>query len=259
MAIKGKKKSQSRGSQGTRRPASAPPPTPARSRRHTPFFKTRDGMLIIGIFVLVFLGVIAWLIGSARERSQELDAERAALEQYSDQVGALLSQANDPIREMVAVTEPSEEVRETLAEDAEGWKTDLQQVQGSLAQILPDPQVIEVNQLFNEALALYSAAADTFALVPEARGNLRDQIFTRAAVQRDTASALFETAIGVLNRMRADRDMPASGLLPPAGPPAGSMEVPAGEEIEIPVEGGAEEEGGGGDAGDGGNDGAEDE
>lgn len=255
MAIKGKKKSQSRGSQGARRPASAPRPTPARSRRHTPFFKTRDGLLIIGIFVLVFLGVIAWLIGSARERAQELDAERAALEQYSEQAEAFLSQANEPIREMVDVTEPSEEVLETLAEDAEGWKTDLQAVQGSLAQILPDPQVTEVNQLFNEALALYSASADTFALVPEARGDLRDQIFMRAAVQRDTASALFETAIGVLNRMRADKDMSASGLLPPAGPPAPPMEVAPGDAIEIPVE----DEGGAGDAGDGGNDGAEDE
>jgi len=234
MAIKGKKKSQQRGSQGVRRPAGAPRPAVGSSRGRTPFYKTRDGMLILGIFVLVFLGVIAWLVGSARERSQELEASRAGLERYSEEAEKVIGTATTPIREMVELTQLDPEVVDSLKEDSERWTTELQQVQGSLAQIFPEPQVLEVNQLFNEAFALYGAAAETFALVPDAKGELRQQIFTRASVQRDTASALFETAIAVLNRMRSDKDLPASGLLPPAGPSVPQMEDPSN--VEIPVD-----------------------
>ena len=241
MAIKGKKKSQQRGSQGVRRPAAAPRPAVSTARRgKTPFYKTRDGMLILGIFVLVFLGVIAWLIGSARERQNELEASRTAIRQYTDQAEAALTQADTTIREMVSLAGPIDDAIETLEEDPAKWVTELQQVQGSLAQLLPASELIEVNQLFNEALALYGAAADTFALVPEARGDLQEQIFTRAAVQRDTASAIFETAIGVLNRIRTDKDLPAAGILPPAAPPS-DMELPGDGSVEVPI-GGTEED-----------------
>lgn len=200
-------------------------------------------MLIIGIFVLVGLGVIAWLIGSARERAGELEASRTAIRLYSDQVEATLTAADTTIREMATLSGPSDEAVGTIEDDAEGWTTDLQQIQTGLSQVMPPTELLEVNQLFNEAMALYGAAADTFALVPEAGAGLRDQIFTRAAVQRDTASAIYESAIGVLNRMRSERDLPAAGILPPAGPAAGSMEVPSDGSIEVPVEGSEEQEG----------------
>ncbi|MDQ3957514.1 MAG: hypothetical protein M3273_04245, partial [Actinomycetota bacterium] len=61
MAIKGKKKSQSRGSQGLRRPAAAPRPVYT-GRRHTPWYKTTEGRLIGGILAAALIGIAIWLV-----------------------------------------------------------------------------------------------------------------------------------------------------------------------------------------------------
>ena len=65
MAIKGKKKSQSRGSQGQRRPAAAPRPVYT-GRRHTPWYKTTEGRLIGGMLIAVVVGVKIWLVADAQ-------------------------------------------------------------------------------------------------------------------------------------------------------------------------------------------------
>ena len=79
MAIKGKKKSQSRGSQGVRRPAAAPRPTVS-ARRKTSWWRTRDGLLIGGIFLVVAIGVVVWLVISAQDRAEQREQEQATLE-----------------------------------------------------------------------------------------------------------------------------------------------------------------------------------
>ncbi|HEU4481362.1 MAG TPA: hypothetical protein VFS18_05705, partial [Actinomycetota bacterium] len=138
MAIKGKKKS--RGSQGVRRPAAAPRPVVTGTRRHTPWYRTRDGMLIGGIFLLVGIGVIVWLIGSAREDARELEQEQAVLEDYTTDVGGALEAAGAPASEMAAVTsDTAREDLDALAEDAEGWVTSFQEAQTRLTQVFPAP------------------------------------------------------------------------------------------------------------------------
>jgi hypothetical protein len=251
MAIKGKKKS--RGSQGVRRPAAAPRPVVTGTRRHTPWYRTRDGMFIVGILALVAIGIVVWLVGSAREDARTLEQEQQILEDYTADVRGPLQNANPPATEMAAVTaETSGEDLEGLASDAEGWITSFQEAQTQLTQVFPAPPADSVQQLFNEALGLYISAAQTMALLPDIEGAARDEVFTRATVQRDTANALFQSAISVLDGFRSEKELRASGLSAPGG--SGPMADPAagaspGFEVEVPTEDDGSGGGGGGKSG----------
>ena len=243
MAIKGKKKN--RGSQGVRRPAQAPRPAYA-PRARTPFYKTRDGMILLGILGLVAIGTIIWMIGSARNEAKELEDRQAQLETYDDQIQGVLQQATPVAQEMAEIqaVPADEKGLEDLASDSERWVTDLQQFQTQASQVFPAPEVEGINELFNEALTLYVSAAQTFALVPDAEGDLQAQILARAVTQRDTAAELWTSAITVLDTLRSNAEMSASGLRPPVT----ANQVPdpnasPGTEVTIPPEDSAPPEG----------------
>lgn len=234
MAIKGKKKS--RGAQGVRRPAAAPPPPVTARRRHTPFYRTRDGMILLGILGVVAIGTVIWLVMSAQNEAKELEAKQAVLDQYGDQVEPTLQTASATALEMAAVTAVPEDPAD-LAEDSEGWIKNLQGAQTQFAQIFPAPEVEPVNQLFNESLALYVASAETFALVPKAEGKLQADLFIRATVQRDTAAAVWASAIGALDELRDVRDLGPSGLDAPEGPAPDPLATDPATEVIVPPEG----------------------
>lgn len=245
MAIKGKKKS--RGAQGVRRPAAAPRPQLTGARRHTPFYKTRDGMILLGILSAVAIGTIVWLVMSAQNEAKELEAQQSVLEQYTDQVEPTLQTASATALEMSALTAIPEEV-DDLAEDSQAWVTNLQGAQTQLSQIFPAPEIDPVNQLFNESISLYVASAETFGLIPKAEAELQQDLFTRATVQRDTASAVWASAIAALDEFRDVRDLGPSGLdAPEAAGPDPLATTPPGAEVTIPPpddaagDGGAEE------------------
>lgn len=235
MAIKGKKKPQRRGAQGSRRPAAAPRPAPA-ARRKTPWYRTRDGMLILGVFLVVLMGVGIWLVASARERAAATEARRDSLDRYTSQIQSALTGATTPVTEMnLAATPPRGADVDELAGNTDGWIEALRAAQTEVVQIFPEREIEPVNQLFNEALSLYISSAQTFALLPDVRGETRQQLFSRAADQRDTATALWASAIGVLDQMRRDLDLRGSGLQAPSAP-APAPQAPEGEEVEVPVE-----------------------
>lgn len=263
MAIKGKKKS--RGAQGVRRPAAAPRPQVTGARRHTPFYKTRDGLILLGILGAVALGTIVWLVMSAQNEAKELEAQQSALEQYADQVDPVLEPAVAIAEEMGAVLAVPEDPAD-LTEDSTKWVTDLQGAQTQLSQIIPAPEADPINQLLNEALSLYVSSAETFALVPDADGNLQQELFTRATVQRDTASAVWASAVSAFDELRGVRELGASGLDSPQAPapvadplatpgaeeiPHDDNEAPHGAEEPVEIEVPAEGDGAGGDGGDG--------
>lgn len=233
MAIKGKKKT--RGAQGVRRPAAAPRPQISPKRRHTPFYKTRDGIILLSIFGLVAIGTVVWLVMSAQNEAKELEAQQAALEQYTDQIGPVLQSAAATANEMTGVTEVPENAAD-LTEQSEGWITDLQGAQTGLSGVVPAPEVDPVNQLFNESISLYVASAETFALVPKADEELQADLFTRATVQRDTASAVWASAIDALDEIRDLRDLGSSGLNAPQPAPPDPLEAQPGAEVTIPAE-----------------------
>ena len=248
MAIKGKKKSQSRGSQGVRRPAAAPKPT-VQARRKTSFWRTRDGLLIGGIFVVVAIGVVVWLIVSAQDRAKQLEQEQREIETYTTSVGSATQAANAPVGEMLAVTAVPEtdEDLEALATDADQWITDLQTAQAAVTQQFAPELMQPTNSMFSEAIGLYITAAQTYKLVPDAEGKLRDDIFAQASAQLAAGNQVFGTAIDNLDVIRAEKDIGASGLRSPAEMPPITSEPsaePSPEETEASP---ADDTGGGGD------------
>jgi type II secretory pathway pseudopilin PulG len=196
-------------------------------------------MILLGILGMVALGTIVWLIGSARNEAKLLEDRQAQLETYGDQAEGVLQQAVPVAQDMNSVQAVPADSKglDDLAADAERWITGLQQSQTQISQVFPAPEVESVNELFNEALSLYVASAQTFALVPDAEGDLQASIFARAVSQRDTAAAVWASAIGVLDTLRSDAELPASGLRAPAAQNA--MPDPAaspGAEVTIPPE-----------------------
>ncbi len=235
MAIKGKKRN--KGGSSPRKPAAAPRPQIPIARTRKSFFKTRDGMFIIGIFVLVAIGVAIWLVGSAQEKKREKEAEQALVEQYTSQVQPALVDVGIVVSEMNELVGPPEVDDKTLKADAEDWAARLQEVQITFSTLLPTltPEVQEFHNLFNEVTQLYATSANTFVRIQGVEDeDLRSQLFTTAQTQRDLASAMFESVIGAFDTYRGALDMGPSGLTAPAiGAPPAATEQPAEEPITI--------------------------
>jgi hypothetical protein len=201
-------------------------------------------MYILGILALVAVGIVIWLVTSAQNEAKALEAERDALEQYTTQVGSAISSVEEPAAGMAAlVALPEDEAGvEALAQDSEAWTTQLQAAQAQVASVLPDRSAQAVNELFVQAISLYSSAAEAFGLVPDAEGDTQEALFRQASNQRNLAGGLFGSAIGVLDQLRRDKGMSASGLIAPgtaqpqAPPDAETGEDDASDTIEIPTE-----------------------
>ena len=228
MAIKGKKKSQSRGSQGVRRPAAAPRPT-ATARRKTSWWRTRDGLLIGGIFLVVAIGVVVWLVVSAQDRAKQLEEEQTALEQYTAALQPTLDAITPPASEMISLTAmPAEEDLDEVVDNADQWVTDLQSAQALVQQQFAPEGAQPVNDLVAEAIGLYITAAQSFASLPDAEGDTRSLIFTSATAERDSAGRVLSGAIGALDSLRDEKDLGASGLRSPSDlPPPAPTEAPS--------------------------------
>lgn len=206
-------------------------------------------MLIGGIFLVVAIGVVVWLVVSAQDRAKQFEEEQSVLESYTTSLQGVLQGAAGPASEMIAVTTlPEGDDLEQLAEDAETWATDLQGAQAVIQQQPAPGEVRSIHLLFGESLQLYVSAAQTFALVPDAEGRLQEQLFVRATAQRDSAGRVMEGAIGALDEMRREKELSASGLQSPTELPPPTPEA----EVEVTPEPG----GNGGNGGNGDDDGS---
>jgi hypothetical protein len=213
---------------------------------------------MIVIFALVGIGLIIWAIGSAREEAREVEQRQTALNEYTDQLRGALEGAGQPIGELSNAAAPDKDTLSGLEADAGAWAESIQEVQAGLTQVFPTPEVQSVHELFNEALSLYVTSARTFQQIPAIDSEATQQeLFTQAATVRDTARAVFQSAVGVLDQLRDEAELGASGISVPGGQAEQPQPIETGDgstTIEIPSE--PEDGGGGGDdEGDAGNDG----
>lgn len=260
MAIKGKKKSQNRGSQGQRRPAAAPRPVYT-GRKPTPWYKKTEGRLIGGMIIAVIVGVSIWAIADAQNKSKEKTERREALEGYVASVRAFATSLG-PVAEDMSLVATAEPDFEALEKDAPTWSEDLAAAQAQIATLQAPDEAEVANGLFGQALTSYSSAARTFESVADAEGELRTELLAQANEEVDQAATLFGLAVDALDAELIEVDGELSNLTVPQGtapaqPPLG--DDPNSSTIEVPIEpgdgdgngGNGGNGGGGGDQGDG--------
>lgn len=229
MAIKGKKKSQSRGSQARRRPAAAPRPV-ITSRARTPWYKTPGGRAIGVIVVLTVLGVVVWAVGNARSNAKDLEQRQEALDDYTDSLRSLLQSVSGPASQMAtapaAGSQPDAAALEELSDASKSWTSTLEESGTIASTTSPAPGMESVNRLFAKALSLFRTAALTYGMAVDADGKLLDGLLQRAAEARSLADEIWIEAIAILDDERADADMELSGLRAPSLAPAGGPPTP---------------------------------
>ncbi|MGH2806263.1 MAG: hypothetical protein ACRDKT_03210 [Actinomycetota bacterium] len=243
MALKGKKKKSSRGSQARRRPAAAPRPS-FQPRTRTVWYKTPGGRIVAILFGLTILGLVIWSISSARSESARLEDRQQELEDYTTRVRALVQNLTPAASEMATASQiPPGQMEERVRE----WNRSFGNAQTTLSQTQAPEDLRPLNQQLLQSILLYVSAAETYKLVPDVEGDARESIVTQGRVQWTSANNLFASVIALLDKELDDAELRPSGLRPPgADAPSGPAQGAGGSE-------GLEVEGGGGGGNGGGN------
>ena len=169
---------------------------------------------------MVAIGVVVWLVVSAPDKAEQREEEAAALETYTDGLQPALDSVTPTANEMNEITAlPEGDEMDALAKDAAKWVTQLQTGQAQIqAQFAPN-EAQPVNDLLSESINIYIGAAQTFALIPDAEGDLQAELLTRATDQRDAAGRVMASAVGALDSLRAEKDLGPSNLNTAVTPP----------------------------------------
>ena len=269
MAIKGKKKSQKRGSQARRRPAA--PPRPALTpQRRTAWYRSQTGIAILGILAIIVIALVVTRVQSAREAGEELDQRQEALDTYTDEVRTVLQSLRPAAGAMTAAPPALEEDEqaEELEKSAADWTKQIEAAQTQFAGAAPSGRLIEtepsaqnIHNLYAQSVSMYLTAARTYELAATLDGTAQADALASATTQRGQASAVWTEATALLDKRRASAEIDPSGLTAPdaaagAGAAPGTMpgELPSGFPTEeLPPEGEVPpDDGGGGGQGGGG-------
>ena len=237
MAVKGKKKSRSRGSQARRRPAAAPRPNyggPAKKR----WYETTTG-LVLAFLTVAVVGIVAWwFIADNRSEAQELEATQDGIEAYTSALQGLFSNVT-PVATDLATASELEDAQ--LTDQAKQWKNQLSTAQTSVATETPPPGLEALSGLTSQALLLYVQSAELYELLPQLEGNARTEVAAKAAASFQAGTNIFTSAIEILDNERLDNEMDSSGLQTPGtdpdapaptAAPTQELEIPTGEEAE---------------------------
>jgi hypothetical protein len=229
MALKGKKKSQSRGSQGRRRPAAAPRPAVApRSPRR--WYRTTTGRVVAGIVAVALVGGIAAAVVGARSGAGDLERRQTSLRTFTGEVRVVLQELRVAAGAMSEAPVTAEGARlGELRRNARVWARTIQAAQGRLVGIAPARGAEIVQRLFAQSTQLYASAANTYGLVDRTGAAVSDDLLQRAAELRDQASGIWQTAVEVLDVERRAVDLGPSALSPPSVPGAVAPSPPPGQ------------------------------
>ncbi|MDQ4142727.1 MAG: hypothetical protein M3198_03125 [Actinomycetota bacterium] len=269
MAIKGKKKSQKRGSQARRRPA-APPRAAVAPRRKAAWYSSTMGKAALGILAVIAFGVIFVLVQNARDEAAQLEKRQEALDSYTDELRSILQSLRPPAGAMAA-TPPAleeEEAASQLEEDAAGWVEQIEKAQTAFARVAPsgalleqEPSIQNINNLYAQSLSIYLSAARTYQLAATVDAKAQADALAAASTQRGQASSIWTEATALLDKRRESADIDPSGLTAPdaaaGAPPAGAppTDLPTDIPTDIPTEDLQPTDGGGGNGGGNGNNG----
>jgi hypothetical protein len=220
MAIKGKKKPQSRGSAARRRPA-APPRLAYVKQVHVPWYRTAGGRVASAVGVVVVIAAVAFAITSYNANNNEEQARRDKLDAFTSSVRTLLEQVVEPASAMAAFPpQPDDRAVKGLSEEATKWDKALTAAGRSARNLEPPGGLEGTGSLFFESIRLYSIAARTYEVGGSADGETQRNILMRAREQTQAATSIWTDAVYLLDQERNDAGMSASQILSP--PLAGS-------------------------------------
>jgi hypothetical protein len=228
MAIKGKKKQQSRGSQARRRPAMAPRAAYNRSA-HVPWYRTAGGRVAAAIVVVLLIAAVGGTVAAISSNNSEDRDQQIAVEDYTDRVRNTLTALSQPVSSLAAFPpNPTEQELKQLPDAVARWKTALREVQSGSGELKPPPELKNVNILFVESIIGYLSAVDELNAVTRVEGDsrkdriVRELLLRNAADDRNRATAVWSTGVALLDEARARLDLEASNITNPlVGPPAG--------------------------------------
>lgn len=230
MAIKGKKKSGSRGSQARRRPAAAPRPAPAATRRKPPWYETAAGRVIAAVLVVLVIAGIGTIVGINRSNANEEKQRRERVENYENELTSISQSASTAIGQMAAISPAATpEQLETLEKDAQEWATEIETAATRAVAATPPEDVSNIHPHFQQAFNIYLTSARLLGDAAGAEGKAQADLLTRATEVRAHADGTFINAVAQLDDVLIDLGGDPSGLQPPsaaAAPPAGATEIP---------------------------------
>jgi hypothetical protein len=205
-----------------------------------PWYKTTKGQTIAAVSALILLVVILAMVSNSRKEAADLRTTQDGLENYTDQVSALLQRITTPASEMATAAQAPPE---DLAGDAEQWVTMFTGAQTETSQFLAPEEATTASQLFTQAVNLYRASAETLAVAADLEGQAQADLVSAVSTQIQSASGVWEAAVSALDEARDDAELGASGLRSPTTAPPSGTQTPA-PSATIPVE--PEDDGGGG-------------
>jgi hypothetical protein len=218
MAVKGKKKSQSRGSQGRRRPATAPRAAYA-SRAREPWYRTPRGQAIAALVLLIALVVIVAVVRSG-SNGTDLTNRQNAIDQYTGDVRALLQSITPAATAENGVPNKlNAKQAKALKKASQTWLSEVTAAQQSAGKVVaPTPATQSANIAFVESIQLYGQAASIYGLVSSTSPAVQAKLLVSGGNLRNQASALWQEGINILDQARSTAKMPPSQLrLPTAG------------------------------------------
>jgi hypothetical protein len=244
MALKGKPKSGTRGSQGRKRPATAPRPAPV-AARDLPWRHTNSGRLVIALVIALVVGLVWWAISTAQTNAERRDARQETLNEYTGQIRTVSQAITEAAGEMAAVPPtPDEAALAGLGDSSTRWAKAFTDAQAPLVETFPPSQSLQrANGLFQQSLQLYDSSARTYGLVPRAEGKLQTDLLARAAAQRDQAAAIWAAAVAFIDAARTGAELDASGIATPGSEAAATQPTELPSVVPSPAP--AETEGGG--------------
>jgi hypothetical protein len=215
MAIKGKKKSQSRGSQARRRPAAAPRPALV-TRGRVPWYRTPGGRVALAVAIVLAVSAVGGIIAVAGSDAG-LEARQRRLQAYTQQIRTLRAQITVPASQMAgAPMSPRQKGFKRLGNDALRWVGVFGQAQPSADSLAPPDSISTTATLFSKSVETYAAAAQMFEVATTLEEAAQMRLIGLAATERERALELWSTALAELESARSDAEMDPSGLQPPA-------------------------------------------
>ena len=184
-------------------------------------------MAAIAALIAIVLGLVLW--NNARNASEERELRQQSLENFTDQMKALLQTVTPPASALSEATQtPADDLPEDLKEDAQGWRDAFTAAQTQAAQFPPAEGTSTVQGLVGQSLSLYRGAAEIMAQAADLEGDAATSLVTVATSQVASADSVWLAAVDVLDAARDDAELNASGVRAPSeAPPTGEQPAPS--------------------------------